>query len=47
MNMKRNNKIKLCAIFLFVMCTCDVLAQERFGDKINQINSKGEKKDFG
>lgn len=46
MNMKRNNKIKLCAIFLFVMCICDVLAQERFGDKINQINSKGEKEGF-
>lgn len=32
MNMKRNNKIKLCAIFLFVMCICDLLAQESFGE---------------
>lgn len=47
MNIKRGNNIKLCTVFLFVMCIYDVLlAQERLGNKINQINSKGEKEGF-
>lgn len=45
MNMN-NNSLKFYAVFLFVICTYNVLAQERLANKINQINNKGDKVEF-